>query len=77
MKTKETDAPTEFRLTVSGGRRVEEELILEIRALAQHCGLEVQSVQIVPQPKPKVAAAKSTKNKLARKKTKSAAKIRA
>jgi hypothetical protein len=67
VKTKKTDAPTEFKLTVSGGRRVEEELILEIRALARRCGLEVQSVQIVPQPRR--AAARSARNKSTRSKS--------
>jgi len=74
VKTIKTDAPTEFKLTVAGGRRVEEELILEIHALAQRCGLEVQSVQIVPQLK--MAAAKSTRNKSTSKGAKPAAKVR-
>ena len=78
MKTKKAAASTEFMLTVSGGRRVEEELILEVRALAQRCGLEIQSVQIIPQPD--VAAARSARksagNTSTRKNAKPAAKVR-
>jgi hypothetical protein len=57
---KKSDAPMEFRVVLAGDRRVTENFILEIRAIAQRCGLEMPSVQVIRQPR---VGAKSTKKK--------------
>jgi len=41
----------ELRVALSGDQRVAENLILEVRAIAQRCGLEIPNIQVVRQPK--------------------------
>jgi len=41
----------ELRVALSGDQRVVENLILEVRAIAQRCGLEIPNIRIVRQPK--------------------------
>jgi hypothetical protein len=41
----------ELRVAVSGDQRVVENLILEVRAIAQRCGLEIPNIRVVRQPK--------------------------
>ena len=57
---KKSGAPTEFRVVLNGDRRLTENLILEVRAIAQRCGLEMPSVQVIRQPN---VGAKTTKKK--------------
>jgi len=48
---KKSGAPTEFRVVLTGGQRVTEDFILEVRGIAQQCGLEIPSVRVIRQPK--------------------------
>jgi hypothetical protein len=57
---KKSGAPAELRVVLTGDRRVTENLILEVRAIAQRCGLEMPSVQVIRQPN---VGAKTTKTK--------------
>jgi hypothetical protein len=41
----------ELRVALTGDQRVAENLILEVRAIAQRCGLEIPNIQVVRQPK--------------------------
>jgi hypothetical protein len=43
-------APTQMRVALRGDQRMAENFILEVRALAARCGLEIPSVQITRQP---------------------------
>ena len=58
---KKSGAPVEFRVVLNGDRRLTENLILEVRAIAQRCGLEMPSVQVVRQPNVGARATKTTK----------------
>jgi hypothetical protein len=51
MTQKKSGAPKELQVTLRGDRRVAENLILEVRALAQRCGLDIAEVAVIPQPK--------------------------
>jgi hypothetical protein len=57
---KKSNAPMELRVAFTGDRRATENLILEVRAIAQRCGLEMPSVQVIRQPN---VGAKTTKTK--------------
>jgi len=60
MDRKKSDAPMELRVVLAGDRRRAENLILEVRAIAQRCRLEMPSVQVIRQPN---VGAKTTKKK--------------
>jgi hypothetical protein len=51
MNQKKSGAPRELRVALRGDRRVAENLILEVRALAQRCGLEIPRIEVIRQPK--------------------------
>jgi hypothetical protein len=63
-------APMEFRVALTGDRRTVESLILQVRAIAQRCGLEIPSVQVIRQPKvgPKTTKKTTKKNVRSRRK---------
>jgi hypothetical protein len=50
LDRKKPDAPMELRVVLTGDRRATENLILEVRAIARRCGLEMPSVQVIRQP---------------------------
>jgi hypothetical protein len=60
VNRKKSDSPMEFRVVLTGDRRLTENLILEVRAIAQRCGLEMPSVQVIRQSN---VNAKTTKTK--------------
>jgi hypothetical protein len=47
---KKSAAPTQMKVALRGDQRMAENFILEVRAMAERCGLEISSVQITPQP---------------------------
>jgi hypothetical protein len=51
VNRKKSDSSMELRVALTGDQRVTENLILEVRALAQHFGLEIPSIQVLRQPK--------------------------
>jgi len=51
VNRKKPSAPVEFRVVLTGNQRLTENFILEVRAIAQRCGLEIPSVQVIRQPK--------------------------
>jgi hypothetical protein len=53
---------TQMSVALRGDQRMAENFILEVRALAERCGLEIPSVQITRQP----AVGSKTKKKKAR-----------
>ena len=54
--TKTLRSPMQMRVALTGDRRLAENLILEVRAMAARCGLEPPAVEVVSQPRggPKV-----------------------
>jgi hypothetical protein len=61
VNRKKSGAPMEFSVVLTGDQRATENLILEVRAIAQRRGLEIPSVQVIRQPK---IGPKTTKKKV-------------
>jgi hypothetical protein len=47
----ETNSSMELRVALTGDQRVAEDLILEVREIAQRFGLEIPNIQVLRQPK--------------------------
>lgn len=60
---KKTSAPIQLAVAVRGDQRLTENLILELRAMARDCGLEIPGFKVVRQPrvKPKMKRASTRK----------------
>ena len=50
MNRKKPGAPMELKVVLTGDRRLTEDLILEVRALAHRFGLEIPNVSVTGQP---------------------------
>jgi len=49
-RRKKSAASTQMKVTLRGNQRTAENFILEVRAIAERCGLEIPSVQIISHP---------------------------
>jgi hypothetical protein len=49
--TKTLQSPMQMRVALTGDRRLAENLILEVRAMAARCGLEPPTVEVASQPR--------------------------
>jgi hypothetical protein len=68
MNRKKSGPPMEFRVAVTGDRRMVENLILEVRAIAERCGLQIPNVEVINQSdtSPKTATKKARSRRKAK-----------
>jgi hypothetical protein len=50
MDRKKLGPPMQLKVIIKGDRRMAESVILEVRAAARRCGLEIPSIQIERRP---------------------------
>jgi hypothetical protein len=69
MKQKKGDAPMQVRVVLAGDQRLAENVILEVRAIAQRHGLEIPDVSVIRQ----LSVGSKSKKSTSRRKSKSRA----
>jgi hypothetical protein len=62
---KKSRAPMQLTFALTGDQRLTENLILEVRAAARRCGLEIPSIEVMRQPRvgPKAKLTSGRKSK--------------
>jgi hypothetical protein len=63
MSRKKPDAPMELKVVLKGDRRLAENMILEVRAIARRFGLEIPNISVTGRPPVGPKAEKMTSNR--------------